>query len=475
MAYDRREPANSMNTPAPTKVLADLWRAAGQPDAALDSVSLTGVEPILPSSFLVGTAAQVTIAAATLAAAELWRLRTGRRQHVSVDMRNAAIEVRSEHYLHIDGKPLEDHRDKTAGVYRCGDGRFVRAHTNLPHHRAGLLKLLGCDYDRAAVQRKLEGWKAYDLEEAAAKAGLVLTATRSFEEWDAHPQGQAVAGLPLLTIDRIGDAPAEPLPAGDRPLAGIKVLDLTRVIAGPVCGRTLAAHGADVLLVTAKHLPAMEPLVVDNGRGKLSASLDLRDAGAREMLTALLKDTDIFVQGYRPGAIAQYGFSPQDAARIRPGIVCVSLCAYGHEGPWAGRRGFDSLVQNANGLNAAESESAGADQPKPLPAQTLDHGTGFLMAFAAMTALARRAEQGGSWHARLSLAQTAHWFRGLGRVNGWARPLPDVEDVRDRLAESDSGFGRLTAVRSAAVMSETPLRWMRPSVPLGMHEPKWPR
>jgi crotonobetainyl-CoA:carnitine CoA-transferase CaiB-like acyl-CoA transferase len=283
-----------------------------------------------------------------------------------------------------------------------------------------------------------------------------------------------VAGLPLLTIDRIGDARAEPLPAGDRPLAGIKVLDLTRVIAGPVCGRTLAAHGADVLLITAKHLPAMEPLVIDNGRGKLSASLDLRDAGGREVLAALLKDADIFVQGYRPGAIAQYGFSPQDAARIRPGIVCMSLCAYGHEGPWAGRRGFDSLVQNANGLNAAESESAGTDQPKPLPAQTLDHGTGFLMAFAAMSALKRRATQGGGWHARLSLAQTAQWFRGLGRVNGWARPLPGVEDIRDRLEESDSGFGRLTAVRSAAVMSETPLRWARPSVPLGTHEPKWP-
>jgi crotonobetainyl-CoA:carnitine CoA-transferase CaiB-like acyl-CoA transferase len=159
-----------MSTPAPAHILGDLWHAAGQPEDALSAVTLTGAEPILPSSFLVGTAAQVTIAAATLAAAELWRLRTGRQQRVSVDMRDAAIEVRSEHYLHIDGKPLEDHRDKTAGVYRCGDGRFVRAHTNLPHHRAGLLKLLGCDYDRAAVQRKMEEWKAYDLEEAAATA-----------------------------------------------------------------------------------------------------------------------------------------------------------------------------------------------------------------------------------------------------------------------------------------------------------------
>jgi crotonobetainyl-CoA:carnitine CoA-transferase CaiB-like acyl-CoA transferase len=463
-----------MSASAPSKVLADLWRAAGHPEAALDAITLTGAEPALPSSFPVGTAAQATIAAATLAAAELWRLRTGRRQAVSVDMRDAAIEFRSEHYLSVDGKPVPDHRDRIAGLYRCGDGRWVRAHTNLPHHRAGLLKLLGCEHDRAAVQREIDGWQAEKLETAAADAGLVLTATRSFAEWDDHPQGRAVAKLPPFVIERIGDAPIEPLPAGDRPLAGVKVLDLTRVIAGPVCGRTLAAHGADVLLVTAKHLPAMEPLVIDNGRGKLAASLDLREATARATLAALLKDADIFVQGYRPGAIAQYGFSPQDAARIRPGIVCVSLCAYGHEGPWAGRRGFDSLVQNANGLNHAEAEAAGADRPKPLPAQALDHGTGYLMAFAAMSALARRATQGGSWHVRLSLAQTGHWFRHLGRVDGWGQTVPGFDEVRDRLEETDSGFGRLTAVRSAAVMSETPLRWARPSVPLGTHPAEWP-
>ncbi len=463
-----------MTAPDPKQVLASLWRLAGQPAAALDAIDLAGSEPVLPSSFAVGTAAQTTIAASALAAAELWRLRTGRQQHVSVDMRAAAIETRSEHYLALDGTPVDDHRDKIAGLYRCGDGRWVRMHTNLPHHRAGTLKLLGCNYDRAAVQRVLDQWTAFDLEDAATEAGLVITATRSFEEWDAHPQGRAVAGLPLFSIERIGDAPPEPLPAGDRPLSGINVLDLTRVIAGPVCGRTLAAHGADVLLVTAKHLPSMESLVIDNGRGKLSGSLDLRDPAARQMLATLLLEADIFVQGYRPGAIAQYGFSPEQAARVRPGIVCVSLCAYGTDGPWAARRGFDSLVQNANGLNHAEAEAAGAGQPKPLPAQVLDHGTGFLMAFAAMTALKRRVTEGGSWNVRLSLAQTGHWFRQLGRVDGLSCPDLSRKDVQDRLYDSPSGFGRLTSVRSAAVMSETPLSWARPSVPLGSHAPVWP-
>jgi len=308
----------------------------------------------------------------------------------------------------------------------------------------------------------------------------VVAACRSFDEWDEHPQGRAIANLPLLSIDRIGDAPAEPPEppeppaAGNRPLAGVKVLDLTRIIAGPVCGRTLAAHGADVLLVTASHLPAVASLVIDTGRGKLSTCIDLRDARGRDTLAALLRKADIFVQGYRPDAIAAFGFGPLDAARIRPGIVYVSLCAYGCEGPWAGRRGFDSLVQTASGLNMAEAEAAGAGEPKPLPAQALDHGTGYLMAFAAMSALGRRVQHGGSWHVRASLAQTGYWLRRLGRIDGMACPDPGFDEAGDRLDTQMSGFGRLTAVRHAADMTDTPPRWVRPSVPLGTHAPAWP-
>jgi crotonobetainyl-CoA:carnitine CoA-transferase CaiB-like acyl-CoA transferase len=455
-------------------VLAEIWRAAGHPEAALAAMDLTGAEPVLPSSFAVGTAAQTAIATAALAAGELWRLRTGRRQGVSVDIRNAAIEFRSERYLRVDGRPPSEYHDQVAGLYRCGDGRWVRLHTNLPHHRDGVLALLGCSHDRMAVQRALDGWRGEAFESAAADAGLVVTACRSFREWDEHPQGRAIARLPLFTIDQIGDAPAEPLPGADRPLAGVKVLDLTRIIAGPVCGRTLAVYGADVLLITASHLPAMEALVIDTGRGKLSTYIDLRQTSGRETLASLLRGADVFVQGYRPGAIAAFGFGPQDVARIRPGIVYVSLCAYGHEGPWAGRRGFDSLVQTASGFNAAEAEASSASEPRPLPAQVLDHATGYLMAFGAMSALARRAERGGSWHVRASLAQTGYWLRQLGRIGGLACRDPTVDDVSDRLEDTPSGFGRLTAVRHAAVMTETPPHWVRPTVPLGTHAPAWP-
>jgi crotonobetainyl-CoA:carnitine CoA-transferase CaiB-like acyl-CoA transferase len=455
-------------------VLAALWRRAGQPDVALGAVDLTGAEPVLPSTFAVGTAAQSTIAASALAASELWRLRTGKQQRVSVSMRDAAIEFRSERYLRIAGKPAPELWDKIAGLYRCGDGRWVRLHTNFPHHRDGVLKLLDCEHDRAAVQQALDGWQAEAFETAAAEAGLVVTATRSFAEWDAHPQGKALAAMPVFAIERIGDAPPQPLPAGGRPLAGVRVLDLTRVIAGPVCGRTLAAHGADVMLVTAAHLPQMGPLVIDSGRGKLSAFVDLRNGAGHATLGSLLREADIFVQGYRPGAIAHAGFSPEQAAQLRPGIVYVSLCAYGRAGPWANRRGFDSLVQNANGMNHAEAEAASAAQPKPLPCQALDHGAGYLMAFGAMTALARRVTEGGSWHVRVSLAQTGHWIRSLGRIDGLGLTDPGFDDVGDRLYEVDSGFGKLTAVRHAAALSETPARWERPSVPVGTHAPVWP-
>jgi crotonobetainyl-CoA:carnitine CoA-transferase CaiB-like acyl-CoA transferase len=463
-----------MLAPDPVHVLASLWRAAGQDEEALRKAEFSGAEPVLPSSFAVGTAAQATIGAAALAAGELWRLRTGRRQRVRVDMRAAAIEFRSERYLRVNGKVPDEYHDDIAGLYRCGDGRWVRLHTNLPHHCSGLLTLLGCEHDRKAVERTLNHWKAEKLEDAAAEAGLVVTACRSFAQWDDHPQGQAVAKLPLFTIEQIGDAPAKPLPAAERPLSGVKVLDLTRIIAGPVCGRTLAAHGADVLLITAKHLPSMLPLVIDTGRGKLSTSLDLREASARETLTGLVRDANVFVQGYRPGAIAAHGFGPQEIAKLRPGIVYVSLCAYSHEGPWAKRRGFDSLVQTASGLNDAEAQAFSSNEPRALPAQELDHATGYLLAFAAMTALARRARQGGSWHVRCSLAQTGYWLRQLGRIDGMKCPDPRSADVRDLLDETPSGFGQLTAVRHAATMAETPPRWVRPSVPLGTHPPAWP-
>ena len=427
-------------------VLSELWHAVGAPPDLLADVRLTGCDPVLPSSFKVGLAAQTAIAASALAAADLWRIRSGARQTVGIDMRHAAAEFRSERYLRLDGKAASDPWDKIAGIYRCGDGSWVRLHTNFPHHRDSVLRLLDCAHEREAVGRALAGWNAVAFEEKAAEAGMVVAALRSFEEWDAHPQGKAVAGLPLVAIERIGEAEAQPPPPAERPLSGVRVLDLTRVIAGPVCGRTLAAHGAHVLLVTARHLPAIDPLVIDTGRGKRSTSLDLRDEAEKAKLGQLLSGADVFVQGYRPGALASRGFAPQaaggDASRHR---LCVALRLWPGR-PLVGRRGFDLLVQTACGFNDAEARAAGSEVPKPLPAQVLDHATGNLMAFGAMTALARRAREGGSWHVQLSLARTAQWLRSLGRVeNGFRCPDPSLDDVRDSHGRKSIGLRPLAS------------------------------
>ncbi|WP_211860444.1 CoA transferase [Neoroseomonas soli] len=455
--------------------LAGLWNAAGLGDAARPETSLSGADPVVPSSFAVGTAAVATIAAAGAAAAAIHRARGGPAQRVSVDMAHALTEFRSEHHLRIDDAPVHEGWDRIAGLHRCGDGRWVRLHTNFPHHRDGMLRLLGCDYDREAVSRTLQGWTAEALETAAAEAGLVATMTRSLDEWAAHSQGQAVATLPPLVIERIGDAPPIPLPPlGARPLDGLRVLDLTRVIAGPVAGRTLAAHGAEVLHVTGPHLPSIPALVMDTGRGKRCAALDLRREEDRAALRGLAAGADVFLQGYRPGAVAAHGFAPDELAALRPGIVCVSLSAYGHLGPWAGRRGFDSLVQNANGINDAEAVAAGKDKPRPLPCQAIDHASGYLLALGAMAALLRRAQEGGSWLVRVSLAGTGEWIKRLGRVEGGlaAPGIPDAA-ATGWLEESASGFGRMTAVRHSAILSETPAHWARPAVPLGSHAAAW--
>jgi crotonobetainyl-CoA:carnitine CoA-transferase CaiB-like acyl-CoA transferase len=460
---------------SPRDVLTDVWTSVGGDGAALDAVTLTGEEPQLPSSFRVAAAAQVSIAASALAAAEIWKLRSGEAQNVAVDMRHATVECRSERYLRVDGKPPPPAWDAIAGIYKTGDGRFVRLHTNFPHHRAAVCEVLGCEAERDDVQKALLQWQAERFETAAYAAGGVVAMMRPYEEWSASPHAKALAQLPLISIERIGDAAPKPWPQGDRPLAGIRVLDLSRVIAGPVAGRTLAAHGSDVMLISGPDLPAIPWLSIDNGRGKLSSFVELRSEQGRATLRELLASADIFSQGYRPRALAALGFAPDDAAQINPGIVYVTLSAYGHAGPWAERRGFDSLVQTATGFNYAEGQAAGIDGPKELPAQMLDHATGYLMAFGAMMAKARQAREGGSWHVRVSLAQTGRWLWNLGRLaDGLKTPDFPGDAVKPFIEELASGYGPLASVRASAKLSKTKAFWARPSMPLGSHEPRWP-
>jgi len=466
----------------PELALDHIWTLAHCERAALRSVHFTGSEPALPSVFRVGALACATIAATGLAAAEYHRLRTGRGQPVSVDMRRALASFRSERYLRIDGGPPPALRDPVTGFYETRDGRWIQLHTNFAHHLAGVLKVLGCENDRAAVASAIRGWDGAALDQTLADAGLCAALIRTPQEWAALDQAKAIASLPLFEIERIGDAPPElatrhaspSVNAGSRPLSGVRVLDLSRIIAGPVGGRALAQHGAEVLMINGPHLPNIAPLVIDNGRGKRSAVLDLRDAAGRETLRGLTRDADVFLQAYRPGALAARGFGPDDAARLRPGIVYVSVCAYGYEGPWASRRGFDSLVQSASGIAATEQRAAASAEPRHLPCQALDHATGYLAAFGAMAALARRATEGGSWHVKVSLAQTGRWLQSFGEIpDGWQAPELTLDDLRDCVETVQSGFGRVQAVQPAEQLDETPAFLALPPAPIGTHEAKW--
>lgn len=454
---------------SPDAILDRLWALCGLDAAARAGARLIGVEPVLPSSFRVDALAQAAVAAQGLAAAALHEARGGPAQGVSVDIRAASAEFRSERLLKIDGGPAPELWDALAGLYRCGDGRFVRLHTNFPHHRAGVTRLLGCADAREAVAAALADWKAEDFETAASAAGLVVAMARSFAEWDAHPHAGAIAATPVA-LARIGDAPAPARPAGARPAEGIRVLDLTRIIAGPTAGRTLAAHGAQVLSITAPHLPSVFPLVVDTGRGKRRAALDLREAGDRETLRGLAREADVFLQGYRPGALAAFGFSVEELHALNPSLVVASLSAYGERGPWGGKRGFDSLVQTATGFNLAEAEAFGEATPRALPCQALDHGAGHLLAFGILAALTRRAREGGGWRVETSLAQVGGFLRGLGRVAPDRAAKPDDSAF---LEDSASDFGVLTAARPAAVLSVTGARYDSPSARLGAHPARW--
>lgn len=453
--------------------LRDLWQLARLPQEALACVALAGHDPVHPSSFAVGTAAQSTIAAAALAACELGPTRGTARQPVAVDMAHAAAECVG--WFSLDGR-VPELWDAFSGLYRARDG-WVRVHANFAHHREGALRLLGlhpATASRDDAQHAMLQWDALAFEAAAAERGLVAAAVRSFQQWDATDQGRAIASQPLLAIERIGEADPLPLPvleAAQRPLHGVRVLDLTRILAGPVGGRALAAHGADVMLLNAPHLPNIEA-IADTSRGKRSALVDLRTDDGRANLARLLGDAHVFLQGYRPGALHGLGFGPQEIAAQRPGIVCVSLSAYGTQGPWRERRGFDSLVQSATGFNLAEAQAAGTpDQPRALPMQILDQATGYLIAFAAAAALRRQQQEGGSWHVQVSLAQTGHWLRHLGRIDDAFGVAPSSR--QPWLETTASGFGELCALRHAAQLGRTPARWTLPSMPPGSSPAFW--
>jgi crotonobetainyl-CoA:carnitine CoA-transferase CaiB-like acyl-CoA transferase len=465
----------------PHEALRTIMQTIGRSDRQTEVVEFTGGgDPVLPTPFRIGATGAATLAATALAAADLWELRTTRRQQVRVNLRQATASLRSGHYMRLGEGDISAARNSIMGVYPSRDGRWSYLHCNFPNHRAAALGVLGVAEDRDAVARAVAAWNAADLEEAIIAAKGAGGMARTQAEWANHAQAAAVAALPLLEIVRIGDSAPEPLPVGTRPLSGIRVLDLTRVLAGPTCARTLAEHGAEVMKITAAHLPNLGYQEWDTGHGKLSAQLDLRVQSNVEILRGLVRQADVFSQGYRPGSLAARGFSPEELAALRPGIVCISLSAFGHTGPWASRRGFDTVVQTVSGMTIRQAEAVPGRKPGPqfYPVSAIDYCTGYLMAFGAMVALARRAREGGSWLVRTSLAQVGKWIVDRGEVP--AGMLSDVPadfsraEIESWSTWSETPSGRLRHLKPVVQLSETQPYWARPSVPLGYHPPAWP-
>lgn len=497
-----------------SEMFNELVELSGLEPPLPGQVRIQGDDPVLPVRYRIGAAGAASLAATGLAADALWRMRGGNRQDISVDLRAAVASLRSSRYLQVDGKPPPPLWDAYSGLYPVKGGRWISIHCNFANHREAALKVLGGPGDREAAKKATAAWEGLALEEAIHAAGGCAGLVRTAGEWANHPQSEAVALQPVLKIKRIGECAPQPLPkflrdgragagpagsrpdgsrpdgsrpAGSRPLGGVRVLDLTRVLAGPTCARVLAEHGADVLKVTAGHLPDSGQVDLDTGLGKLSTQIDLRTPEGVETLRRLALETDVFSQSYRPGALAGRGLSAEALARIRPGIVYVALSAWGNTGPWRMRRGFDTIVQCVSGIAHAVGGNAGgnagrnagdASAPRYLPVSAIDYVAGYLMALGAMVALERRARVGGSWLVRVSLARTGQWITDGGllpasAIQGVAEEFPEDEIAR-LCTEVDAPDGRIRHLKPIVSLSESPPYWARPPVPLGTHAPVWP-
>jgi crotonobetainyl-CoA:carnitine CoA-transferase CaiB-like acyl-CoA transferase len=472
---------NPATAPADSKCLAGglardlLASLVPAHDSAPDTLSINGCDPIFPTPFRAGEAAAAVLGAQALAAARLWRMRGGAPQSAQVDVHAAAASLVSFMFQRVGDVASPRVPIPPTALYRARDGNWIHLHGGF-RSRETTLALLQCEDDADSIARAVSGWDAQALEDALAERGACGARLRSAEQWRSHPQGIALAPLPVVELVKLGDAPAQPLPGpradqpGARPLSGVRVLDLTRVLAGPACARTLAEHGADVLHVRSPRLPSIEPFVIDTNPGKRSCYLDLDRAEDAAQLRALVREAHVFSQGYRLGAMARRGFAPAELAQLRPGIVAVSINCYGHEGPWTARPGWEQLAQTATGM---AHEHAGGENPALVPAAVNDYTTGYLAALGASCALVRRVTEGGSWHVRVSLSRTAMWIMSMPRVDRDAARGVDAAALGPWMIEMQSRWGRLVRLGPIARMTATPPRWALAPAPLGSDPPRW--
>ncbi|MGD9804912.1 MAG: CoA transferase [Hyphomicrobiaceae bacterium] len=460
----------------------EVMTARGQGMPAAGEVTIVGQDPVLPTRFRIGDTCAAVLAGVGVAVNDLWEMRTGRRQQATINTRHAAAGLKSSSFLQ---------RPDSNGVFRdvvnadheamraitqpwpTKDGRFVLPHFGLPNLKERMCRLLGVtDPTPDSVSKAVAKWRALDLEAAIDENRVCGGMVRSNAEWLATPHGQVLANKPIVEVIKIADSDPEPLPAGNRPLSGIRVLDLTRILAGPVCARTLAENGADVLMVTAQRLPQIPEHVIDTSHGKRSCFLDLSKADETVHLKALIKDADVFSQGYRPGMIGKLGFGPEELAALRPGIIYTTISCYGADGPFSHRGGWEQVAQTMTGI----CHDNNPERPHLLPAAACDYTTGYLAAYGVMLALARRAREGGSYHVRVSLCQSGMFIHRQGKVDyesGADVSPADLDEIR--IETNPPHIGPLRHLGPLLRFSETPAHWVRPTPKLGGDRPEWPQ
>ena len=455
-----------------TALLSELLAAVGLAAPPPGEVTISGRDPIWAAKYPVGEAAAVVLAATGVAVNDLWQQQTGRRQQINADVRRAAASLRAHYFPRLDGRETprpEPPELAYSNLFRCRDGRWIQLHGGFPHLGEGTSKVIGSEHTPESIAAAVARWDAQPLEDALAEARMCGVMARSGAEWRATPQGQALLPLPPVSVQKIGEGEPQPLPPGPRPLAGVKVLDLTRVLAGPVSARTLAEHGADVLHITSSRLPSVPPYVLATNPGKRSAYLDLDAPDDADQLFSLVADADVFVQGYRAGALERRGFGVEELARRHPGLIYVSVNCYGPVGPWRERPGWEQLAQTATGLAIGQGSP---ERPVHMPAQACDYTTGYLTALGVLIALGRRACEGGSYHVQASLCQTGMWLERLGQRCDPSAAV-GLGDPSDLYIHQDTEMGRLSQFAPALDLSETPARWERPAAPLGSHPATW--
>lgn len=458
----------------------ELMAIRGASPPANGEVAVRGSDPVYPTAFRIGETCASVIAGIGVAVSDLWELRTGRRQQAMVDVRHAAATMRTADFTWFQGvngrfepappDPKMAHMRSVTQPWPTKDGRWFLPHLNLPNLCERVLGVLKCENTPEGVCDAVAKWNANDLEEAIAKARACGGTVRSNAEWLAHPQGRYLVQRPLVEIEKIGESAPEPFRTGSRPLSGIRVLDLTRILAGPVAARTLAEHGAEVLMVTAPHLPQTAEHVRDTSHGKRSCFLDLAKPDHAARLRTLAAGVDVFSQGYRPGVLGARGFDAEELAAVRPGLVYLSISCYGSGGPFADRAGWEQVAQTVTGI----CRDNGRERPTLIHAAACDWTTGYLGAYGVLLALARRAREGGSYHVRVSLCQSGMFIYRQGKIaldpsaNGLTRA--EAEPLQ---LSAQTAYGSMRFLKPVLQLSETAARWERPTPKLGADEPSW--